>query len=95
MGPPNHFQFDSIQIDFCSNKVLKSQYSSVNLILPLSPHPWNSPGKNTGGISQSLLQGMGLHNPEIKPGSPILQADSLSLELPGKTTELYFTPNVY
>ena len=25
-----------------------------------------------------------LHNPEIEPGSPVLQADSLPTELPGK-----------
>ena len=43
--------------------------------------PWNSPGKNTGVDCYSLIQGIFL-NPGIKPGSPILQADSLPSELP-------------
>ena len=45
--------------------------------------PWNSPGKNTGVGSCSLLQG-NLPNPGIKPRSPILQVDSLPSEPPGK-----------
>ena len=40
---------------------------------------WNSPGKNTGVGSHSLLQGIfstqGL-NPRIEPRSPALQVDS-------------------
>ena len=39
--------------------------------------------KNTGVGCLSLLQG-NLPNPGIKPGSPALQADSLSSEPPGK-----------
>ena len=39
--------------------------------------PCDSPSKNTGVGSHSLLQG-------IKPKSPALQADSLPSELPGK-----------
>ena len=42
-----------------------------------------SPGQNTGVGSLSLLQGIFLTQ-EIKPGSPTLQADSLSTELSGK-----------
>ena len=53
----------------------------------LQPHglysPWNSPGKNTGVGSLSLLQG-GLPNPGIKPRSPALQADSLPAEPQGQ-----------
>ena len=45
--------------------------------------PWDSPGQNTGVRSLSLLQG-DLPNPEIKPRSPALQADSLPAEPPGK-----------
>ena len=45
--------------------------------------PWDSPGQNTGVGSLSLLQG-DLPNPEIKPRSPALQADSLPAEPPGK-----------
>ena len=40
--------------------------------------PQNSPGKNTGVGSHSLLQ-------EIEPRSPALQADSLPSEPPGKS----------
>ena len=53
----------------------------------LQPHelysPWNSSGQNTGVGSLSLLQ-EGLPDPGIELGSPALQADSLSAELPGK-----------
>ena len=41
--------------------------------------PWNSPGKNNGVGSHSLLP-----DPEIEPGPPALQADSLPFEPPGK-----------
>ena len=37
--------------------------------------PWDSPGKNTGVGSHSLLQE--IFNPGIEPRSPALQADSL------------------
>ena len=42
--------------------------------------PWDSPGKNTGIGSNSLLQGD--LDPEIEPRSPVLQADSLPSEPP-------------
>ena len=45
--------------------------------------PWNSPGKNTGADSHSLLQG-NLLDPGIEVGSPALQAGSLLSEPPGK-----------
>ena len=45
--------------------------------------PWNSPGKNTGVHSHSLLQG-NLPDPGIEPASPALYADSLPSEPPGK-----------
>ena len=48
--------------------------------------PWNSPGKNTGVGSHSLLQGIFLSQgsePGIKPRSPTLQGDSLLSEPPG------------
>ena len=44
---------------------------------------WDSPGKNTGVGSHSLLQG-NLPTPGIEPSSPTLQADSLPSEPPGK-----------
>ena len=48
----------------------------------LRPHglysPWNSPGKNTGVHSLSLLQGI------FPTQSPALQVDSLPAEPPGK-----------
>ena len=50
---------------------------------PGSSLPWDSPGKNTGVGCHALLQG-NLPNSGIKPSSPILQADSLPTEPPGK-----------
>ena len=44
----------------------------------------NSPGKNTGVGSHSLLQGIFV--PGLEPGSPASQADSLPSEPPGKPT---------
>ena len=46
--------------------------------------PWDSPGKNTGVDSHSLLQGIFLPDPGIEPGFPALQADSLPSEPTGK-----------
>ena len=45
--------------------------------------PWDSPGKNTGVGSHSLLQG-NLPDPGIALGSPALQADFWPSEPPGK-----------
>ena len=45
--------------------------------------PWDSPGKNTGMGSQFPSPG-DLPSPGIKPRFPILQADSLLSETPGK-----------
>ena len=60
-------------------------YDPMDHSLPGSYVHADSPGKNTGVGSHSLLQG-NLPNPVIKPGSPALQADSLLAELPGKPT---------
>ena len=53
----------------------------------LQPHglysPWNSPSRNTGVGSLSLLQG-NLPNPGMDPRSPALQTDCLPAETPGK-----------
>ena len=49
-----------------------------------APHPWNSPGKNTGVGCHFLLQG-NLPNPGIERRSPALQADALTSEPPGKS----------
>ena len=48
----------------------------------LPAEPLGKP-KNTGVGSLSLLQG-NLPDPEIEPGSPALQVNSLPSELPGK-----------
>ena len=52
----------------------------------LQPHglysPWNSPGRNTGVGSLSLLQGH-LHTPVVERRSPELQAVYLPAEPPG------------
>ena len=45
--------------------------------------PWNSPGKNTGVGSHSLLQGI-FPDPRTEAGSPLLQEYSLPSEPPGK-----------
>ena len=45
--------------------------------------PWNSPGKNTGVGSRSLLQGI-FPIKGSNQGVPALQADSLPSEPPGK-----------
>ena len=60
----------------------------------LQPHelysPWNSLGQNTGVGSLSLLQGI-FPTQEIEPRSPVLQADSLPSEPPGKPKGLEYT----
>ena len=50
--------------------------------------PWNSPGKNTGVGSHSLLQG-NHPDPGTEPGSLTLQVDSLLSEPPGKSLLLF------
>ena len=50
-------------------------------------HGKNSPGKNPGVGSHSLLQGIFLTQ-GLNPGSPALQADSLPYEPPGKHPEV-------
>ena len=50
--------------------------------------PWNSPGRNTGVGSCSLLQRY-LPNPGIKPRYHALQVDSLLAELPGKPIHIF------
>ena len=60
--------------------------SCVRLFVTLYS-PWNSPGRNTGVGSLSLLQGIFPtpgSNPGIKPRSPALRAKSLSAEPQGK-----------
>ena len=51
------------------------------LCLARLPCPWDSPGKNTGVGSHSLLQG-NPPDPGIEPGSPSMQADSLPSKPP-------------
>ena len=48
--------------------------------------PWDVPGKNTGVGSHSLLQGSS--QPRDRTKSPVLQADSLLSEPPGKSQRL-------
>ena len=45
--------------------------------------PWDSPGRNTGVGSHSLLQRI-FHDLGVETESPALQADSLASESPGK-----------
>ena len=46
--------------------------------------PWDYLGKNTGVGYHFLLQGEGLPDLGIEPGSPALRADSLLTKPPGK-----------
>ena len=64
-----------------SHSVVSDSFNPMDCSLS----PWSSPGKNIGVGSHALLQG-NLPNPGIEPGSPILQADSLPSEPPGKPT---------
>ena len=61
-------------------------YDPIGCIDPIELNriscPWNTPGKNTGVGSHFLLQGI-FPTPGIKPGSPVLQADSFTTEPPG------------
>ena len=50
--------------------------------------PWDSPGKNTGVCSHSLLQ-RDLPDPGIEARSPALQMYILPPELPGKLTNVH------
>ena len=68
---------------------LLSCFSRVRLYDPMGCSP---PGSSVPGILQARITGVGcqallqgnLPNPGIEPGSPALQADSLSSEPPGK-----------
>ena len=53
---------------------------------------WDSPGKNTGVGSYSLLQGI-FPTPGIKPRSPALQVDFLLSEPPGKLFSILYMLN--
>ena len=71
-------------INYCvSHSVLSDSLRSHALQPARLLCPWNSPGKNTGVSSHSLLQGIFLTR-ESNPGFPALQADSLLSEPPGK-----------
>ena len=45
--------------------------------------PWNSPGMNTG-VGKPFVSPVYLPDPEIEPGSPALQTDSLPSEPRGE-----------
>ena len=53
-----------------------------------SPRPWNSPGKNTGGGSHALLQGI-FPTQGSDPGLLHWQLDSLPSEPPGERVGFY------
>ena len=72
------------------NNLCESRSIMSDSATPMGPHglwparlfcPLNSPGKNTGVGSYSLLQG-NLPNPGTEFRSPALQVDSLSFEPP-------------
>ena len=78
---------------FCSVFIFKSRFEvkwsesrsvvSDSLRLHGLYSPWNSPGKNTGVGSHSLLEGI-FPTQGLNPGSPTLWADSLPDEPQGK-----------
>ena len=72
----NKCMLESVSV---SHSVVSDSFDPMDCSLS----PWSSPGKNIGVGSHALLQG-NLPNPGIEPGSPILQADSLPSEPPGK-----------
>ena len=67
----------------CVSCSVMSNFVSPWTVAPRLLCSWNSPGKNTGEGSHSLLQGK---NPTLgsNPGSPVLQVDSLPSEPPEK-----------
>ena len=83
-------QFQTPHLTLSSGTCAVVRVSRSVMSNPSQPHglepgwPRNSPGKNTGVGSRSLLQG-NLPNPGMEPRSPALQAHSLPLsEPPGK-----------
>ena len=97
-APPPHFLFHII-CHVCLLSIYTKQLQScptlcdpMDCILPGSSVHGDSPGKNIGVDSHSLLQG-GLPDSEIEPKSLALQADSLPSELPGKPS--YTTINLF
>ena len=56
--------------------------------------PWNSPGKNTGEWVAVPSPGH-LPDPGTKPRSPVLQADSLPFEPPGKPLYIYVGMSIH
>ena len=83
--PPCVYVCDRLVISFNAVLCLVAQLYPI-LCNPMDYSPpgssvlEDSPGKNTGVGSLSLLQG-DVSNPGIEPGSPALQADSLPAEL--------------
>ena len=83
---PNTPESESVS---CS--VLSDSWQSYGLEPSRLLCPWNSPGKNTGMGSHSLLQGIfpifPIFDPGVKAGSPTLQADTFPPEPPGIKTK--------
>ena len=72
----------------CVSCSVMSNFVSPWTVVPRLLCSWNSPGKNTGVGSHSLLQGKNL-TLGSNPGSPALQVDSLPSEPPGKPIFTY------
>ena len=64
------------------NQLCPTLYNLMSLLPARLLQPWNSPAKNTGVDSPSLLP-----DPGIEPRSPELQANSLLSAPPRKTVE--------
>ena len=74
----DHVESESVSRSFVSNSLQPHGLRPARFLWP-----WNSPGKNTGVGCHSFLQGS-LPDSGTKLESPILQADSLLSEPPGK-----------
>ena len=66
-----------------SHSVVSDSLRPMDCSLPGSSVHGNSPGRNTGVGCHFLLQ-WNLPDPGIEPRSPIMQADALTSEPPGK-----------
>ena len=68
---------------FIHSSVVSGSFRAHGMQPPRLLCPWDSPGNNAGVGCHFLLEG-DLPDPGIEPRSPVLQADSLLSEPPGK-----------
>ena len=61
---------------------------------PASPHPWDSPGKNTGVCCHFLLQGMKVKSESEVAQSCLTPSDPMDCSLPGSSIHEIFQARV-